>query len=133
MIRQAVAHFVQPSRRLSAPVHSFDVAPFPISNLRQVFAVLVDVFLVLDELVPHHLFQVGTLGTQVRQAINHVFHQVEPIQVVLHSHVKGCRDGALFLIAPDVEIAVGATVGQPVDQPWISMKTKDDVFIFSEK
>jgi len=77
--------------------------------------VLVDVVFVLDELVLHHLLQVGPLSTQVRQPIHYVLHQVEPVQVVLHPDVKGRRDGALFLVSPDVKVAVGAAVGQPVD------------------
>ena len=94
---------------------------------------LVDVVLVLDELVLHQLFQVSPLGAKVRQPIDHVLDKVEPVQIVLNSHVKGGRDGALFLVAPDMEVAVGAPVGQPVDEPWISMKAKDDVLIFGEK
>jgi len=75
------------------------------------------VMLVLDELVLHLLLQVGTLGTQMRQAINHVLHQMKAIQVILHPHIKCCRNRSLFLVATDVEVAVGPAVGQPVDQP----------------
>jgi Tfp pilus assembly protein FimV len=65
------------SRRATALSASRDlraasVAPFPVADLRQVLAVLVDVLLVLDQLVPHHLLQVGALGAQLRQAIDHV-------------------------------------------------------------
>ena len=63
---------------------------------------LIDVMFVLDQLVLHHLLQIGPLGAQLRQAIDHVLHQVEPVQVVLHSHVKGRRDRALLLVAADV-------------------------------
>ena len=108
-------------------------APLPVPDFRHVLAVLVDVLLVLDELVLHHLLQVGPLGAQLRQAIDHVLHQVEPVQVVLHPHVKGRRDRALFLVAPDVQVAVGPAVGQPVDQPGVSMKAKDDVLVFREE
>ena len=94
---------------------------------------LVDVLLVLDELVLHHLLQVGPLGAQLRQAIDHVLHQVEPVQVVLHPDVKGRRDRALFLVAPDMQVAVGPAVGQPVDQPGVSMEAEDDVLVFREK
>ena len=38
-----------------------------------------------------------------------------------------------FLVAPHVEIAVGPSIGQPVDQPGISMESKDDVFVFGEQ
>ena len=94
---------------------------------------LVDVLLMLDELVLHHLLQIGSLGTQMRQPIDHVLHEMKPVQVVLHSQVKGCRDGTLFFVASHVEVAVGPAVGQPVDQPWVSVKTKDDVLIFGEE
>jgi hypothetical protein len=40
----------------------------------QVLAVFIDVLLVLDELVLHLLLQIGPLGTQVGQAIDHVSH-----------------------------------------------------------
>ena len=79
------------------------------------------------------LLQIGPLGTQMRQAIDHVLHQMEPVQVVLHPHVEGRRDRALFLVAPDVEVAVGPAVGQPVDQPGVAMKAKDDVLVFGEE
>ena len=39
------------------------LTPLPVPDFRHVFAVLVDVLLVLDEFVPHVLFQVGALGT----------------------------------------------------------------------
>ena len=79
------------------------------------------------------LLQVGPLGAQMRQAIDHVLHQMKAVQVVLHAHVEGGRDGPFFLVAPHVEVAVGPAVGQPVDEPGISMETKDDVFIFGEQ
>src|ERR1039458_2376660 len=69
-------------------------APLPVPNLRQILAVLIDVLLVLDELVPDHLLQIGAPGAQVRHAIHHVLHQMETIEVVLHPHVKRRRDGA---------------------------------------
>ena len=88
--------------------------------------------LVLDELVLHLLLQVSALRTKVRQPIHHIMHQVEPVQVVLHPDVKGRRDGALLLIAADVQVAVGPAVGQPVDQPGVSMEAKEDGLVFGE-
>src|SRR5208282_3639696 len=76
--------------------------PLPVTDFRHVFAVLVDVMLVLDELVLNHLLQVGPFSAQLRYSINHVLHQVEPVQGVLHPHIKRRRDGALLLVAPDV-------------------------------
>ena len=107
--------------------------PLPVPDLRHILAVLIDVMLVLDELVLHHLLQIGPLGTQLRQPIDHVLHQMKPVQVVLYPHVEGRCNRALFLVAPDVQVAVGPAVGQPVDQPGVSMKAKDDVLVFREE
>ena len=63
----------------------------------------------------------------MRQAIHHVLYQVEPVQLVLYPNVKSRRDRALFHIAPDVQVAVGSAVGQPVDQPGVAVEAEDDM------
>ena len=45
---------------------SVSLVPLPLTDFRQVFAVFINVMLVLDELVPHHLLQIRPLGTQMR-------------------------------------------------------------------
>ena len=94
---------------------------------------LVDVLLVLDALVPHLLLQIVALGSQIWKAIDYVFHQVETVEIVLDPHVEGRRDRALFLVASHVQISVRSAVSQSVNQPRISMKAKDDVFVFGEE
>ncbi len=94
---------------------------------------LVDVMLVLDEFVLHHLLQIGALGTQMRQPIDHVLHQMKSVQVILHPHIKSRSNCAFFLITTDMKVMVGPAVGQPMDQPRISMKAKNNVLIFGEK
>jgi hypothetical protein len=106
---------------------------FPVPDLRQVLAVLINVMLMFNELVMYHLFEVVPLATQVRQAVYHVLDQVEPVQLVLHAHVEGGGDRAFFFIAPDVHFMVGPAIGQPVNQPGVSMKAEDDVLVFGEK
>jgi hypothetical protein len=39
---------------------------------------------VLDELVLHGLLQVAPRGPQLREAIDHVLDEVEPVEAVLH-------------------------------------------------
>src|ERR1700677_1190797 len=107
--------------------------PLPIPNLREVLAVLIDVMLVLDEFVLHLLFKVGAPGTQVWQAIDDVLHEMKAVEVILHPHVEGGGDGALFLVAADVQVAVGSAVGQPVNEPRVTMKAKDDVLVAREE
>ena len=58
---------------------------------------------------------------------------MKPVQVVLHPHVKGRRDRALFLVTPDVEVAVGPAIGQPMHERGISVEAEDDMLIFGEK
>ena len=58
---------------------------------------------------------------------------MKAIQVILHPHIKSCSNRSFFLVATDVEIAIGAAIGQPVDQPGVSMKAKDDVLVFREE
>src|SRR5271156_5211616 len=101
--------------------------PFPIANLGHVLAVLIDVVLMLDELIPKRLLQVSAPSTQVRQPIDHVHHQVKSIEVILHAHIERRSDRAFFFVAADVEVSVSAPVGQPVDQPRIAMKAENDV------
>ena len=92
-----------------------------------------DELLVLDQLVLKLLLEVAPLRSGLRQAVDHIDHQVEAIQLILHPYVKRRRDGTLFLVTPHVEIAIGATVGQPVNKPWVPVEAKYDVLVFGEE
>jgi hypothetical protein len=46
-----------------------------------------------------HLFQIGPVDAQMRQAIEHVLH-VEAVQVVLYSSVEGRRNDRFLLVTP---------------------------------
>lgn len=95
---------------------SFAVAPFPIPNFRQVFAVFINVLLVLDQLVPELLLQVNALIAGLWQAIDGVHHEVKAIQIIHHCHVERGGNRALFLVAADMDVAViGAAVGKAMD------------------
>ena len=87
----------------------------------------------LDQLVLHHLLQIGAFCPELGQAVHHVLNEVETVQVVLHPHVKRGRDGALFLVASDVQVAIGPPVGQAMDEPRISMESENDVLILREQ
>ena len=59
---------------------------------------------------------------------------MKAVEVVQHCHVERSGNGAFFLIAADVYVVVvGTAVGQPVDQPWITMKGENDRLIFGEE
>ncbi len=77
---------------------------------------LVDILLVLDKFVLELLFQVDALVAGLRQAVDGVHYKVEAVHIVQHRHVEGRGDGALFLVATDVDVVVVcAAVSQPVD------------------
>ena len=107
--------------------------PSPITDFRQVLAVLVNVLLVLDEFVLHLLFQIGALGPQVRQPVHHVLNKVESVEIVLHPYVEGGRDRPFLLVAPDMKIPIRSTVSQPVDEPRVTVEAKYDMFVSREK
>ena len=58
---------------------------------------------------------------------------MEPVNVVLHAHIEGRCDGALLLVAPDVELAVGAPIGQLMDQGGVAVEGEDDGLILGEQ
>ena len=68
----------------------------------------------------------------MRQAVDDVLHEMKTVEVVLNPHVESGRDGALFLVAPNMQIAISAAVGQAMDQPGVSVKAKDNVLVFRE-
>src|SRR5262245_5200023 len=78
-------------------------SPFPTGNLRHVVAVTSDVLLVFDQLLMNRLLEVGSARTKLRQTIDYVLHQMEPVQVVEHDHVEGRRSRAFFLVAAHME------------------------------
>ena len=91
--------------------------PSPIANFRHVLTVLSDVMRVFNQLIPDKLAEIGGARTQMRQAINHIFSQVEAIDIVEHRHVKGRGSGALFFKAAHVQIfLVSAPISELMDQ-----------------
>ena len=89
--------------------------PLPVADLFEVLTVLSDVLFVLDEFVVHLLDQVSTLET---------------VNLVLYTHIEWCCDGSFLLISVYMNISVGTTIGQLVDQSRISVECEDDRFIF---
>ena len=108
--------------------------PFPIPHFRQILAEFIDVLLVLDQLVLELLFKINASGSGLRQTINRVHDEMKTIEIVQHRHVERRGDRAFFLVAADVDVVmISAAISQPVDQPRIRMKRKNDRFIFREQ
>ena len=107
--------------------------PFPVANLRQILAVLIDVELVLYKFVLAQLLEIRALGPESRNAIDDILNQMEAIQIILHAHVECRGDGSFFLVAAHMDVAIGSAVGQAMHQPRVTMKAKDNVFVFGKQ
>ena len=92
-----------------------------------------DVVLVGDEFVIHLLDEVGTAVAQPGQVEQRILDQMEAVDLVLHAHIKRRGDGALFLIAMDRQVAVGALIGQLVYQRGIVVEGEDDGLILGKQ
>ena len=62
----------------------------------------------LNQLVASELLGVGGGIAELRQAVDHVGHQVKAVEIVQHDHVERGRRGALLPVAADMEIFVVA-------------------------
>ena len=87
-----------------------------------------NVLLVLGPFIDHRLPHSPSSGGQSGDAINDVHHQMEPVHVVHHHHVKGRRGRPLFLVATDMQVVVvGSAIAQQVNQRRIAVERKDDL------
>jgi len=69
----------------------------------------VDILLVPDQRVFELLLQVNAPVAGLRQAIDGVHHQMEPIEFIQRGHVEGRRDRALFLVASNMDVRMVST------------------------
>ena len=76
----------------------------------------------------------AALAPELGQAVDHVRHQMEPVEVVHDRHVERRADRPFFLVAAHVQVlVVGAAVGQPVDQPGVAVVGEDDRLVLGEE
>ena len=109
------------------------VSPFPVKDLRHILAVFIDIVFVFDELILDDLFEIVPFGAYMRHPVDDVQYQVKAVNLILYAHVEGRGDGAFFLVAADVHVMVAAAVGEAVDQPGITVKGEDNVFVSGEQ
>ena len=65
--------------------------------------------------------------------LNYALYQMETVNLILYTHIEWCCDGSFLLISVYMNISVGTTIGQLVDQCMIPMECKDDWLIFGEQ
>ena len=65
----------------------------------------------LDKLILELLLQINALVAGLWQAVDDVHHEVKAIQIIQHRHIERRGNGALFLVAADMDIlVVGPTI-----------------------
>ena len=95
-----------------------------------ILAALVNVLPMLEQRIPNGLLCVGRASAELWEAINHVLHEMEAIELIEHHHVERSRGRALFLVAADVQIPVVLpAIGEPVNEPRIAVEGEDDRLI----
>src|SRR5690625_7406790 len=99
--------------------------PAPVEDFGQILAVFANVVVVLVQQALHFPAQVIGLGAEP-QVAEGIQHQVIAAQAIAHSHVKGGGGGALFAVAPRMEVGgVGPAGGQAVAGPGIAVAGKE--------
>jgi len=95
---------------------------------------LVDVLFVLDELIAEDLFKVPTDPLQLGHAIDCVSGEVKAVEVVHHRHIERRAGCTFFFVASNMQVVVVVTaIGQPVNQPRVSVICKDDRLVGGEQ
>src|SRR5438552_15725244 len=96
--------------------------PTPEANLWHVFTMFADVLFVLDELRRKGLQKRIRISLEAGDSANRVHRKLKTIHVIKYNHVKRrCRRTFLF-VTTNVEILmVCSAVGQPMNQPRISV------------
>ena len=123
-------HAATYASRSGVPIEIVSQAPFPIANFWHVFAVFVNIVLMVEQLVADRLFGIGSTRPQTRHTIDHIADQVKEVEFVQHHHVKGGGGRSLFFVPADVQLLViGPTIGQAMDQPGIAVEGEDDGFV----
>lgn len=100
--------------------------PFPVSDLRHINTVLVDVLLVLNQLVVHLLNQVRTAVSELRQCLNSILYKVESVNLILNTHIERCCDCSFFLVSVYSDVLVCTSVCQLVNQSMIAVECEDN-------
>src|SRR5271163_5206087 len=110
------------------------MVPSPACDGRIVLAVISGVPASVHPGVHHPLAKLsGTVAKPV-DAVDDIDDEVEPVEVVEHHHVERCCRGAALLESPYMEVGmVVPAVGQPMDQPRVSVVSEYDRCVRPEK
>src|SRR5580700_1341600 len=117
--------------RIGAVAVSFALKrPSPVRNVWNVDPFLVSVGAAIELPVQQPLARVRSTCLQRGNAIDRIDRQGIAIHLILDGQLHRGVDIAALLVATYMQIIViGAPVGQPMNEPWISMEVEDDGFV----
>src|SRR5258708_7656337 len=102
------------------------MGPPPILDFRHIFAMLINVIPVLDQLVAKVLFYVSGFGTKSRHSFDHVHCQMKAIELVEDDHVEWSRRSPFLVESSHVDIVmILAFVGQTVNEVGVTVISKN--------
>lgn len=82
-----------------------------------------DITFVFRQFIPSNLFNVCTFCQQLRNTIDRIHDQMEPIQIIQHDHIKRGRCRSFFFVAANVQITViRAAIGETIKKERLSVK-----------
>ena len=87
-----------------------------------------------ESCVLHLLAETRGPLAETGNTVDDVHDQVKAVEVIEHGHVEGSCRGALFPIAPHMQVGmVGAAVREAMDQPRIAVVGEDDGAVAREE
>src|SRR5215472_13773283 len=108
--------------------------PFPVDDVRSINSMSERIFLSRDLLVPEVLQCRASYALQLRNMLDCIHGQGEPIDAIFNCQLQWSIDVPLFSIAVNMEVLmIGAAVGQSMNEPGISVEAEDDGFINREE
>lgn len=87
--------------------------PTPITDLRHIFTVPLDISTVFSQPIPNELFYVGRALLDPRNVIDYRACKMETIELVAYRHIEGRGRGAFLTIAMHVQLSM---IRSPVRQ-----------------
>ena len=106
--------------------------PLPVANLFQILTIFSDVLLVFYKLIVHLLDQIRSTVVKLWQMHDRILYKVETVDLVLNSHIEWSCDRTFLLITMNRYVLVVTTIGQLMDQCWVTMECKDYRLILCE-
>src|SRR5437879_5499053 len=109
------------------------IGPFPIRDIGSIDTEPIGVLFTRDALVNQLFPHAGTSDAEAWHPVDGVYRNAEAIGLITDGEFQRRVDIALFLISTDVDVVLaGSAVGQPMNQPRVSMEVENHGLIWRE-